>query len=153
MPATGDSDGCAEILRTCFEIAAPASVAVLGNLRPLLPCHNDSIIRQGDEPDQLKLDGVTALIITDALDSMTDEQVTKTLAALRNKLLPNIAWMCPTGRASGIETTLLSIGFSAAGEFSARVLFRYAIADADTLRDWNNADNWARPENFRKHRW
>ncbi|MEL7536307.1 MAG: DUF6231 family protein [Pseudomonadota bacterium] len=93
-----------------------------------------------------------AIVVAGFFDDRDDRDALTELARLRSRLVPQIVWLRAEPAAQTLQTELLALGFDPAGAFEDRFAYAYDLARCNQPRDWNNAEHWANPTQFKK-RW
>lgn len=104
----------------------------------------------GDIPPELRVD--TALVI-DQLEHLDTRAGAHLLSKLRDVHCKRVFLVVPD--ACWSQPALLALGFTRrqADKALGAELYLYEPEVFNPPREWNNARDWANPENFRKYRW
>ena len=104
----------------------------------------------GDVPPELRVD--TGLVV-DQLEHLDTRAGAHLLSKLRDVHCKRVFLVVP--EACWSQPALLALGFvrQQADVTPGATLYLYEPEISNPPREWNNARNWANPENFRKYRW
>ncbi len=150
--------------RTLVELA-PASVIVVGDGEPAglgawRRDHPDievaalpvSVSRHADSQLPAKRYAVGVIA---GMRTLSPAQARALIALLRDRYCDAIVVVAPVKYWA--VSDWLALGFELRDRCTEDAdevgLYRYDVADANPERDWNNARDWAHPENFHRYRW
>lgn len=122
-----------------------ASCALIGEYPERLPVPTNAFSKVAAASVALPVVASTPVLVAD-LPKDTDWQAE--LGSLVSRLCPVIVWLAPLPTPL-TKTDLLALAFSPAGFVLERPVYRYALDSYNPRREWNNADNWAHPDNYR----
>ena len=104
----------------------------------------------GDIPPELRVD--TGLVV-DQLEHLDSHSGAHLLSRLRDVHCKRVFLVVPDS--CWTQSALLALGFTRrqADVMPGAELYLYEPEIFNPPREWNNARDWANPENFRKYRW
>jgi hypothetical protein len=156
------------LIQAALRELAPASLLVLGGPEPdgvkawrqeqrQRPQASVTVIEAlpaGGDADALLSQRYAAALVL-GIDRLPDDTARSTIAALRDRFCDAVLVVVPDEH--WVVTDWLALGFEASArcEHDGRtvVLYRYDVATFNPEREWNNPQDWAHPENFRRYRW
>ncbi|WP_416399128.1 DUF6231 family protein [Allohahella sp. A8] len=138
------------------------SIAFLGSAPPLSAAKSrDITLSDAAGMSPLELVGSAlppdCLVVSDYLESMEAEAAIQLLAGYRNALIVSVIVFVDLAASPLTAKDFVALGFHhcASFEHEAHALhaFEYNINSYNFRRLWNNAENWANPENFGRYWW
>lgn len=144
---------CERLVKSAFGSSTARSVVVIGSRHYLNPTPQSSVDRSFDTVAEFGGCEAHTVIITDALDGLAPDRLASALATLRNRLVPRIVFLPLADAFSVTGKILTGLGFVLNGELGGRQIWGYELSSDNIAREWNNAENWANPQNFDSGRW